>query len=615
MGRFFREAAWQAHCRVGAGAVWMSGGGASPYALPERVALDARASRARRVGASVAHCRTSKKLSICGRTPKVCNCVQKHTYHVQYEQYLKLKSHNAQKREIVFKNSRIERSYSMLSRRFHIPLFIALVLVTFLLSLLAFPGVVHALTFYTNPITVTSRTYSEHFPDYIDLEASAQDTAGTINQANLVLTFNPDGTSETHLVPLSQKGNVYVVSWHEDTNHGHFIPPGVQVSYYWEFWDNAGNTITDTQQQFTTVDTRFNWQHLTQGMLQVNWYNRPLDFGQFVLDKASTSIQHISDNLGGSLNQPINLWIYATDSDFHGSLAPGSYEWVGGEALPMLHEASIVVMDYSDSTLVRDMPHELTHLVFHELIAQGITPPRWFDEGLAVYNQAFREPELRARWDKALASQSLLRLSQISDNFPANADQAYLAYAQSYYLLDYIYRTFGKPRMAQLIKYVNNTQQAFDQDLTQALGVDEIHLENQWRLSNGQSAVVTTSNVTPMPTPQPVIHVKQAQNISTNYTTFWLLIGLGIFLVFASFISLTLLIIYSLRYNKTLKAQANVHNYANSQHGNQVYPYQYSDTSTYMQTSMYTQTTSQPSSPYHGSEYPIHIPGDQAPQE
>ena len=86
-------------------------------------------------------------------------------------------------------------------------------------------------------------------------------------------------------------------------------------------------------------------------------------------------------------------------------------------------------------------------------------------------------------------------------SFPANADQAYLAYAQSYNLLNYMYKTFGQSKMAQLIKFMNNPQQTFDQDLTQALGEDEIHLENQWRLSNGQSAVLTTSDITPTPTP------------------------------------------------------------------------------------------------------------------
>src|SRR5438552_3043399 len=40
---------------LGAGWAWMLGGGTSPCDLPERVALDAQASLARRVGASAAH--------------------------------------------------------------------------------------------------------------------------------------------------------------------------------------------------------------------------------------------------------------------------------------------------------------------------------------------------------------------------------------------------------------------------------------------------------------------------------------------------------------------------------------------------------------------------------
>jgi hypothetical protein len=500
----------------------------------------------------------------------------------------------------------------MLLRRFYISLFIALVLFTFFLSPFVAPRIVHGLVLPNNPITVTSRTFSENFPDYIDLSANAHDAAGTINKASITLAFSAGG-QEVHTVPLNKPGNVISVTWREDTNGRYFIPPGTQVYYFWKFWDSAGNMLIDAQQKFSTIDTRFTWQHLTNGLLQVNWYGRPQDFGQFVLGKANANIQSISNNLGGGLIQPINLWIYTTDQAFHGSLAPGSYEWVGGEALPALHEASIVVADTADDTLVRDMPHELTHLVFHQLIAQGITAPTWFDEGLAVYNQTFREAELQARWEKALALQSLLRLSQISDNFPADADKAYLAYAQSYYLLDYMYHTFGKPRMVQLVKLMNDPLTTFDQDLQKALGVDQLHLENQWRLSQGQPAVLTTDKETQMP--QPVIQVKQAQNVSTNYTTFWLLIGLGILLVLVSLISLIVLVIYSVRHNSAINEKAHAPASTNWQQGNQAFTYPYSDPSTYMQTSRYTQPPSQPVSPYQRSEYPSKTPRGQAPQE
>src|SRR5713101_2868058 len=498
-------------------------------------------------------------------------------------------------------------------RRLYFPLPVALCLSILFLSFVIAPRYAHALASPSGPITITSRTYVVHFPSSIEINVSANDPISTIAKASIDIDLSVDAQQEIHTIPINQAAHTISLSWHEDTSGGHFIPPGTQVTYFWQFWDSAGNTLTDTQQQFYTTDTRFNWQHLTQGMLQVNWYNRSQDFGEVVLSQANTSVQRISANLGGGLIHPINLWVYETDQDFHGSLVPGSYEWVGGEALPALHEASIVVVNISDDTLVRDLPHELTHLVFHQLVAQGITAPTWFDEGLAVYNQTFREPELRARWEKALALRSLLRLSQISDHFPADADQAYLAYAQSWQLLNYMYTTFEKPRMVQLIKLMNNPQTTFEQDLKQALGVDQLHLENQWRISKGQAAVLTPNEV--KQTPQPVIQVKQAQNVSTNYTTFWVLIGLGIFLVLVSLISLIVLVVYSVRHTKALKEKANAPAPMNWQQGNQAFTYPYSDPSTYMQTSMYTQPSSQPVSPYQGSEYPLKTPREQAPQE
>jgi peptidase MA superfamily protein len=500
-------------------------------------------------------------------------------------------------------------------RRFYIPLLVALSFFTFFLSPVIVPRYAYGLALSTNPITVTSRTYYVHFPNFIDIHASANDSIGTIDKASIVIDMSADGAQEIHTVPISKAGHAISVSWHEDTSGSHFIPPGTQVYYFWQFWDSAGNTLSDTSQQFSTIDTRFNWQHLTQGMLQVNWYNRAQDFGQTILSKASSSVQSISAKLGGGLVHPINLWVYETDQEFHGSLAPSSYEWVGGEALPSLYEASIVAAGTSDDTLVRDMPHELTHLIFHQLIAQGITAPTWFDEGLAVYNQIYQEPEMSARLQKALDSHTLLRLSLISGDFPADADQAYLAYAQSWNLVDYMYNTFGQPRMAQLIKLMNNSQADFDEDLQRALGVDQVHLENQWRLHLHQPAILTPDEMTPTPMPQPAVQVKQAQNVSTDYTTFWLLIGLAVALILVSLTCLILLVLYSVRHHKTVKELANAPTPANWQNGNKALPYPYPDPSTYMHTSMYARPSSQPASPYQGEEYPIKTPRKQAPQE
>ena len=498
-------------------------------------------------------------------------------------------------------------------RRLYLSLVVTLSLCAMLLLPVYASSHALALSPSSSPITVTSRTSTVHFPNFIDFNVSAEDPISTIDRASIVINLSEETTRELHTVPISKAAHTISLSWREDTSGSHFIRPGTQVFYFWQFWDSAGNTGTDTSQQFTTIDSRFNWQHLTQGMLQVNWYNRTQDFGETILAQANASIQRISATLGGGLINLINLWVYETDQDFHSSLAPGSYEWVGGEALPTLDEASIVVVSTSDDTLVRDMPHELTHLIFHQLTGQGIIAPTWFDEGLAVYNQVYHEQDMTVRLQKALVMHTLLRLYEISSRFPSDPDKAYLAYAQSWNLVDYMYSTFGQPKMARLIKQMNNPQMDFDEDLQQVLGKDQLHMENQWRLHLNQPAILTPSELTPAP--QRTAAAGHTQNVTTNNISFWLLSGLGILLVLGSLSSLMLLVLFSVRRTRAARAQTTASNPMSTQQGNQAFQYPYTDPSTYMHTSMYTQISSQPMPPVQVQEYPAMTPRKQAPQE
>ncbi len=345
----------------------------------------------------------------------------------------------------------------------------------------------------SNPITVTSQTETVTFPKSIDFQVSATDSSSPIHKALLTLDFIPDGM-EQHWVTVSNPAQMLTLHWHEDTSGNDFNPSGTQIKYHWDFVDGTGGYYSGPTRTFTVVDTRFSWQSLSQSMLQVHWYNRPQSFGQAMLNDASSSVRRIGASLGGGLSQPVNVWIYQTEQDFQGSLPPQAHEWVGGIAFPDLEQASIVVGGLADQTLVRDMPHELTHLIFHQLIGPDVSVPTWFDEGLAVYNQQYHEPEMMLRLKEALAAHDLLRLNDIASGFPSDASQAYLAYAESWNLVSYMYHTFGRTKMITLIKNMD-TQMSFGQDLVKALGVDQDHLENQWRLSLHQSPIPLANQV------------------------------------------------------------------------------------------------------------------------
>ena len=390
----------------------------------------------------------------------------------------------------------------MCLRPLHSLRILLLSLCSFCMFPFVFPAIAHAAS---DPIQVTAQTDSISFPNFIDFRMSAIDSSSTIVQVTLnVSDEDTAGNVSNTSSPVNFKAaRTISVDYHDDISATSFITPGTPMQYSWVLKDSAGNTHTQAPQHFILIDSRFSWQHETSGLVTVNWYNRPANFGQMVLTDASGDISRISGVLGGGLLHPINLWVYETPQDFHGALAPNSYEWVGGIAYPMLSQAFISVAGSSDTTLIRDMPHELTHLVFHQLIAKGIEAPVWFDEGLAVYNQQYHESDMSSRFDEALASHSLLRLSEISFSFPADADMAYLAYAQSWNLVSYMYTTFGQTKMARFIKLMNNPGGDFSDDMAQAIGVDTSHLENQWRLSLHQSSVLSPSD-SPTVTTQPI---------------------------------------------------------------------------------------------------------------
>jgi Peptidase MA superfamily len=437
----------------------------------------------------------------------------------------------------------MERSQLMPLRYYGRVLIFACCLLGLFLLPVAMPR--HALALHSSStITITSQSTSLNFPNSITFNVSARDTSSAIVSAEIVVDLQSFNGPETHVIPLRAPQRNVQLRWKEDTSGSNFVTPGTTIDYFWRFADSAGTVYFEPQQELTTSDTRFAWQHLTRGLLRVNWYDRNQNFGQSMLSQASASIKSISANLGGGLQDPINLWVYETDSDFHGSLTPGSFEWVGGIAFPMLHEASIVVASTDDYTLMRDMPHELTHLVFHQLIDNGLFVPTWFDEGLAVSNQQFHEQEMTARFDQALANHALLRLQDITNGFPANSDQAYLAYAQSWNLVQYMYNTFGTARMIQFIKQLGAPSADFEQAMQHTLGVDILHLENQWRLHLNQPGILTPGQLTPTPqvTAHPTAQASGTGGASSDNRS-WVLIVLGGALVAGSVIGLLALFV------------------------------------------------------------------------
>ncbi|GHO88936.1 peptidase MA family metallohydrolase [Dictyobacter formicarum] len=404
------------------------------------------------------------------------------------------------------------------------------------------------------PITVNSETTTLDFPKSMDFQLDAQDNANQIEIATLFIDFNYTQLTEAH--PVTQTpGNHLQFQWHETFDEQHFMPVGTIIKYSWEISDVNGHSYKTPPKTVQITDTRFQWQHLSQGLYQVNWYDHPTSFGQIVLTQTTSSLKRIYTNLGTQLRQPINLWVYETSDDFHSSLPPDSAEWVGGVAFFPLNQASVVIKGPDDLTLSRDLPHELTHLVLHQ--TAQVMVPTWFDEGLAVYNQTYHEGDMQNQFKYQLSRHSLISLQDIDRSFPRDAQKAYQAYAQSWQLVDYMYKTFGLKKMATLIQSTHRSDQPFDTDLQQALGVDSDHLENQWHLHLNQPATLSGTEQVQQKTNQS-IDSKPAATVDPTDT--YLTVA-GSLLIIVPVISGVLLLFYLLYSRRKRGTPAVAYNY------------------------------------------------------
>jgi hypothetical protein len=346
-----------------------------------------------------------------------------------------------------------------------------------------------------NAITITSQTQTYTYATRMTFQVQASDSAGTINKAELEIKVAQIGMDRRITVPVPQPGATVSLAYRYDPGSD-YLPPFTPITYHWMLSDNTQHSLTGADQHFDFADTRFTWSHLTKNDISIYWYHQNTAYGQNLLNTAVKEATSIEQDLHGTLTDPIHVLVYASDQDLRGGLPSDTPNWAGGVALIPLHEALIVVGD-AQYPLQRDLPHELTHLILHEIAGLGCGGcPLWFDEGMAVYHQIYHEPDLQYAFDTAVHTQKhLLSFNTLTDRFPDDAEQAELAYAQSWKFITYLYSTFGQPKVARLVDALPTT--AFSTAFSQAFGLSVDKTEDQWRKSLGLKPTTNSPQATP----------------------------------------------------------------------------------------------------------------------
>ena len=261
------------------------------------------------------------------------------------------------------------------------------------------------------------------------------------------------------------------------------IPPFSWVVFWFQATLSDNQTYTSDPIRFQYKDDRFPWRDLSRENVNVHWYAGDDAFGSTALDAATSGVQAIREIIPVSLNDPIDIYIYSNPTDLQNTLLLGGENWAGGHATPEFGVVMVAIAPGAGQSIEMQtkIPHELAHVMLYRSLGNAYTAqPLWLLEGIASMVELYPNPDYARALEIASSGDTLLAFESLCASFPADAGNAFLAYAQSQSFVSYIRDSFGS---SGLVRLTNSYREGFSCELgaTSALGTPLSQLDVRWR--------------------------------------------------------------------------------------------------------------------------------------
>ncbi len=297
-------------------------------------------------------------------------------------------------------------------------------------------------------------------------------------RVEVLLTFAGASPLVVELPPPSSVGSTTLRHRVSVAADGHILP-NTPVSVRWRITPEDGPPVLGPAVDTVYADDRFEWKTVRGDLVTVHWYEGDAAFGERSLRVGEEAVGETSQLLGVTEDEPIDFFIYADQDAFYDALGPGTRENVGGQANAEIRTlfALIGASDVGwDEIVVR---HELVHLVFDTAVQNPYHfPPRWLNEGLAVYLSQSYDAGDRSAVESAARGGSLVPLDGLVGQFPTGQG-FFLAYAESVSAVDYFIRTHDQDALVALIgSYADGLTD--DEAFEAAIGMDVAEFNAAW---------------------------------------------------------------------------------------------------------------------------------------
>jgi peptidase MA superfamily protein len=263
-------------------------------------------------------------------------------------------------------------------------------------------------------------------------------------------------------------------------SEGPFLP-NTPISVRWRI--TVGGVATLGPEVRTVLDDkRFDWQILSGDIVRVHWYKGDRAFGERALRIGEKAVQDTAELLGVTEDRPVDFFIYADQDAFYDALGPGTRENVGGQANADIRTlfAHIPPSSIDDAWVENVVPHELVHLVFDTAVKNPYHfPPRWLNEGLAVYLSVGYDAGDRNAVERAARDGELIPLDGLAGQFPTEGDRFALAYSESVSAVDYFVAEHGRDSLVRLIRSYSHGR-TDDEAFKAAIGLGVGEFNDAW---------------------------------------------------------------------------------------------------------------------------------------
>ena len=329
-------------------------------------------------------------------------------------------------------------------------------------------------------ITVIGNSADVDYPDALVFNISAR-SASDITKIRLNYIVSKMNYAQivseawTTFIPARD----IATSWTWDMRHMS-LPPEAVIEYWWTLENSNKRKLITQTYSVKFSDNNYNWKNISSGKITLYWYKGDDSFASALMEAAVQASTRITGKAGVQLERPVNIHIYSGSADFQKSRV-NTREWTGGVAATEYGAIAIGISPEDIEWGKGALAHELGHMVTHQLTfsAYGINLPTWLDEGLAMHAEANSDPLFKIQLQKAVSSSQIISLRSLCSPFSARVDKAFLSYAESQSVVEYLIDNYGNDKILELLK-VFKAGSTTDDALKKIYGFDQDELEVKW---------------------------------------------------------------------------------------------------------------------------------------